>query len=141
MFLSAKTFFEDGTANNTRTLLRAETMIPQEFVRLFKKNVVAITPKKSGYLRRSIITQALGNTAQISWRAPYAKAQHEGGHTVPRMVKGTNQRDGGFGIIMPGSYRYSKYTTPGTGPRFGTIAFKATTAEMPEVMRSLGLTK
>lgn len=138
-FISAKAFFKDGTANNTRVLLRAETEIPAEFVRRFKKNVVKITPMKSGYLRRSIITQTLGNQAEISWRAPYAKAQHEGGHTVTERRR---VRIGGRWVtLMPGRYQYRNYTTPGTGPRFGTIAFQATQAEMPAALRQLGLTK
>lgn len=141
MFISAKAFFQDGTAHNTRVLLRAESQIPAEFVKRFKKNVVKITPMKTGALRRSIITQALGNQASISWRSRYAKAQHEGGHTVRKPIRGPNRRDGGYGTINPGFYRYSRYTTPGTGPRFGAIAFQQTQAEMPAVLRELGLTK
>lgn len=141
MFVTAKAFFQDGTANNTRVLLRAKTQIPAEFVKRFKKNVIPLTPKKTGALRRSIITQTIGDTAEISWRSAYAKAQHEGGHTVTKPIKGRNMRDGGFGTIMPGTYRYQRYTTPGTGPRFGTIAFQKTAAEMPAVLRELGLTK
>lgn len=141
MFLSASAFFQDGTANNTRLLIRAETAIPMEYIKRYKKNVVSITPMKTGALRRSIITQAVGNQGNISWRSAYAKAQNEGGHTVPRRVRGTNKRDGGFGIIMPGSYRYSRYTTPGTGSHFANLAYQKTNAEMPEVLRELGLTK
>lgn len=141
MFISAKAFFKDGTANNTRILLRAETELPQEWLKRFKRNVVKITPMKTGALRRSIITQVQGNQASVSWRARYAKAQHEGGHTVSKPIRGRNRRDGGYGTIMPGQYRYSRYTTPGTGPKFGTIAFQKTNAEMPAVLRELGLTK
>lgn len=141
MFITAKAFFKDGTANNTRILLRAETQLPEEFVKRFKKNVVPLTPRKTGALRRSIITQVIGGKAEISWRMPYAKAQHEGGHKVDKPIKGPNQRDGGYGTINPGFYRYKRYTTPGTGPRFGTIAFRMTTSQMPAVLRELGLTK
>ena len=140
MFLSAKAFFEDGTANNTRVLIRAETQIPQEFIKRYKKNVVAITPKKSGALRRSIITQAIGNKAEISWRSKYAKYQHQGFHTQSHFVRGMNRRDGGYGTIKPGTHVYRRYTTPGTGPKFGSIAYKKTQSEMPAVMRELGLT-
>ena len=86
MFLSAKAFFKDGTAHNTRLLMRAETAIPAEFVKRYKKNVVKITPMKTSALRRSIITQALGNTAEISWRSRYAIAQNEGGHEVKKII-------------------------------------------------------
>jgi hypothetical protein len=141
MFISAKVYFDNHIDTNVQLLRRAETALPDEFVRLYKKNVVAITPRKSGALRRSIITQSLGNTANISWRVPYAKAQDDGGHTQSHTVRGINQRDGGGGTIMPGSYRYRNYTTPGTGPHFATIAFKATTAQMPAVYRQLGLTQ
>lgn len=139
MFISAKAYFDNKIDYNVTLLRRAETALPEEFVRLYKRNVVAITPRKTGALRRSIITQALGNTANISWRMPYAKAQDAGGHTQSHTVKGINRRDGGGGTIMPGSYRYSNYTTPGTGPHFATTAFKATTAQMPVIYRQLGL--
>lgn len=141
MFLSAKAYFDDNTVHNNRLLIRAQTEIPRQWIVLYKKNVVGITPMKTGALRRSIITQVLGNTASVSWRAPYALAQHQGGHTVPRLVKGRRSDTGEFGIIPAGSYRYRNYTTPGTGPRFGSIAFKATNAQMPGVLRGLGLTK
>lgn len=120
MFLSAKAFFNDNTANNKFLIKQAETAIPREFVRLFKKNVVAITPRKSGALRRSIITQAMGSRAQIGWRMPYAGAQEAGGHN---------------------GATYKNYTTPGTGPHFARIALRATVAQMPAIMRQLGLTK
>jgi len=139
MFLSAKAFFADGTANNTRVLIRAETQIPQEFTKRYRKNVVAITPKKSGALRRSFITQAIGNKAEISWRLPYAGAQNVGHHTVAR--KRVVNIDGRYVTLMPGVYNYRKYTTPGTGPRFASIAYQKTQSEMPAVMRELGLTK
>jgi len=141
MFLSAKAFFDDHTQSNIRLLIRAETALPVEFVKRYKKNVAKITPKKTGALRRSIITQITGSQANISWRSPYAKAQNEGGHTVPRKVTGPNKRDGGFGVIMPLTYRYTRYTTAGTGPKFATRAFMTTNNEMQSVLRELGLTK
>ena len=146
MFLSAKAFFEDGTANNTRVLIRAETQIPQEFTKRYRKNVVAITPKKSGALRRSIITQAIGNKAEISWRLPYAGAQNVGHHTVARkrvinIGFKAPYNNLGYVTLSPGVYPYRNYTTPGTGPRFASIAYQKTQSEMPAVMRELGLTK
>lgn len=139
MFLSAKAFFDNHIPGNNMLLIRSETMIPAEFVRRYKKNVVKLTPMKSGALRRSIITQQLGNTASISWRSAYAGAQNEGGHTVSE--KRVVNIDGQFVTLQPGFYRYRKYTTGGTGPHFANIAFQQTQKEMPEVMRELGLTK
>lgn len=139
MFITAKAFFDNKIDYNVTLLRRAETALPEEFVRLYKRNVVNLTPRKTGALRRSIITQALGNRAEIAWRMPYAKAQEDGGHTQSHTVRGINHRDGGGGTIQPGSYRYRNYTTPGTGPHFATIAFKATTAQMPAIYRQLGL--
>ena len=120
MFITAKTFFENNTASNKILIKQAETAIPQEFVRLYKKNVVSLTPRKSGALRRSIITQSMGSRAQIGWRLPYAGAQEAGGH---------------------GGVVYRNYTTAGTGPHFAKKAFDATRAQMPAVIRQLGLTK
>lgn len=141
MFLSAKAFFEDHTQDNIRLLVRAETEFPAEWLRTFRKNVLPLTPKKIGYLRRSIITQVLGKTGSVSWRAPYAKAQDDGGHTVRKIIKGPNQRDGGYGIILPKPYRYSNYTTAGTGSDFARKAATATHKQVPGLWRKLGLTK
>jgi len=120
VFISAKAYFSNKIDYNKTVLIRAETALPQEFIRIYKKNVVAITPKKTGALRRSIITQASGNQANISWRSRYARAQNEGGHN---------------GAV------YRNYTTPGTGAHFANIAYKKTMAQMPAVVRELGLTK
>lgn len=121
MFLSTKVYFDDNTVHNSRLLFRAETDIPQEWLRRFRKNVVDLTPKDSGALRRSIITQAIGSRANVSWRVPYARAQEYGGHDYPG--------------------QYKNYTTPGTGPYFGRTAFQMTNREMPQILRELGLTK
>lgn len=136
MFISAKAFFEDNTKNNERLLIRMNDTIPILFISLYKKNAAGLTPVKSGALIRSIITQAMGNTANISWRSPYAAAQNAGGHTVPRMVKGPNKRDGGFGIIMPGSYTYSN-----GAKGFAFKAFQETQKQMPAALREQGFTK
>ena len=121
MFLSAKAFFDPSALNLKKTLYRrAETQLPAEFVKVYKRNVVAGTPRKSGALRRSIITQAIGSRAEIGWRMPYAQAQENGGAR---------------GRV------YKKYTTPGTGPHFARNAFMATTAQMDAIYRELGLTK
>lgn len=140
MFLSAKAFFNDRIGDNITLIKQANTQLPAEFVKHYKKNVAPITPMKTGALRRSIITQVLGTRAQIGWRAPYAMAQDDGGHTVPHAVKGPNTRDGGYGTIAAGFYRYSRYTTPGTGPNFAHRAFMQTVSEMPSVYRELGMT-
>ena len=139
MFLTAKAFFEDNTQNNIRLLIRAEETIPAEFVKRYKKNVVKLTPRKTGALRRSIITQQLGNTANISWRMPYAAAQNKGGHTVTETRR--VNIDGRFVTLKPGYYQYRHYTTPGTGSGFASQAFRETQREMPAVLRELGLTK
>lgn len=118
MFLSSKTFFANAIPGVTALIIRAETAIPMEFIRHYKKNVVSLTPMKSGALRRSIITQALGKTASISWRSPYAGIQN-----APE----------DFGRV------YLHYTTPGTGSHFANIAFQRTQDEMPAVLNELGI--
>lgn len=139
MFLKAEAFFENNIPGINMLLIRAKTEIPAEFVRRYKKNVVKITPYKTGALRRSIITQQLGDTANISWRQPYAAAQNQGFHTVA--TKRVVNIDGRFVTLQPGIKRYSHYTTPGTGPRFANIAYQKTQAEMPAAFKELGLTK
>lgn len=140
MFLSAKAYFNPARIDLKKDLYRrAETQLPEEFVRNYKRNVVAITPRKTGALRRSIIANVSGGRAEIGWRIPYAMAQDKGGHTVAS--KRVVNIDGQFVTLKPGFYRYSNYTTPGTGPNFATTAFMATRAQMPLVYRQLGLTK
>lgn len=121
MRISARAFFDDKTADNNRLLFRAQTALPEEWLKRFRKNVVAITPKDSGALRRSIITQAIGTEANVGWRLPYARAQEYGGHDYPG--------------------QYKTYTTPGTGPYFGRSAWQKTNREIPQIIRELGLTK
>lgn len=139
MFLKAQAFFENMIPGNNALLIRAETQLPAEFVRRYKKNVVSLTPRKSGALRRSIITRQIGNTAEISWRLPYAAAQNQGFHTVRE--KRVVNIDGHYVTLQPGIYRYRNYTTAGTGAHFANIAFQKTTNEIPEIERELGLTK
>lgn len=136
MFLSAKATFNDKTNQHTRLLIRMETEIPQDFVRLYKKNAVKVTPIKSGRLRRSIITQATPGRGEVTWRAPYAAAQNAGGHTVTKTIKGPNKRDGGFGIILPGFYAYNN------GARgFAFRAFTQTNADLQAMVRQRGFTQ
>lgn len=120
MFMSAKVFFKDASSNNAKLLIRGESAIPREWLKRYKKNVVSLTPMKSGALRRSIITLASGNQANVSWRSRYAVVQNS-----------------------PESYglTYRNYTTPGTGSHFANKAYARTNAEMPAVLRELGLTK
>lgn len=141
MFLSAKAFFKDNTANYQILIKQAETGIPKDFVWLFKKNALSVTPKgETGYLRRSIITQAIGNRAQIGWRAPYAAAVNAGGHkdrtTHFAPAKGFGNGGGGY-TTSPGWFH--PYTTGSRG--FAERAFNATRAQMPAAIRARGLTK
>jgi hypothetical protein len=135
-------YFQNGIPSNIRLLVRMESEVPELFAQLYRKNVVKRTPMKTGRLRRSIITQSLGNQAMITWRAPYARAQNEGGHTVPRPVRGFNPNTGRYSTIAPGFYRYRNYTTPGTGAHFaGRLTMEETKAQFPAALKSRGLTK
>lgn len=147
MQLSAKAHFKDAAANNKKILIRAQTAIPQEWLKSYLKAArggapgVVSTPKKTGALRRSIITQAIGGRAEVSWRLPYAVPQNLGGHTVPRMVQGLNPATGMHSTIKPGFYRYRNYTTPGTGPGFAQAAYRYANSQLPQITRQTGLTK
>lgn len=122
MFISANAYFNNKVPEFTRLLIRANTALPHEFAKRYRKNVVNITPKKSSALRRSIITRVIDGQADISWRSRYAYTQNLGRHPLT-------------------GEPYRNYTTPGTGPGFATKAYKQTMAEMPAVLRELGLTK
>ncbi len=139
MFLKAEAFFENNIPGITNLLIRSKTEIPAEFVRRYKKNVVKITPYKTGALRRSIITQQLGGEANISWRSRYALAQNQGYHNLTE--KRVVNINGRFVTLKPGIQPYTNYTTAGTGAHFANIAYQKTQAEMPQAFRELGLTK
>lgn len=141
MSIRVTAFADDNINRYIRLLVRAETTIPTEYAKRYRKNVVKLTPKDTGRLRRSITTQAIGTQASITWRAPYALAQNRGGHTVKKPIRGENKRDGGYGTIKPGFYKYTRYTTAGTGPQFAGRAFQKTNSEIPEMLRELGVTK
>lgn len=120
--MSAKAVFDDHMAENELLITRSMVELPQMFVTQFKKNVIPFTPKDTGALRRSIVTQVLGNEARIGWRLPYAVDQDEG----------VDQKTG---------HVYSHWTTPGTGPHFKDKAFTATIKQIDPMFRELGLVK
>src|SRR5690606_13610396 len=123
----------------SRLLIRGQSQLPEEFTKRYRKNVVNLTPKKTGALRRSIVTRTLKGQGEIGWRSQYAAAQNAGHHTVSRTR--TINIDGRFVTLHPGVYSYRNYTTQGTGPRFAVLAYQKTVREMPAVIRELGLTK
>lgn len=120
--MSANAVFDDNLAENELLITRSMTELPQMFVTQFKKNVIPFTPYRSGALRRSIVTQVMGNQANIAWRLPYAVDQNEG-------------QDQKTGTV------YHHWTTPGTGPGFKDKAFAATIKQVDPMFRELGLVK
>lgn len=144
---SAKAHFEDAASNIAKLLIRSEQALPAEWLVEYRKAArgaapgVIAAPRKTGALRRSIITQQIGNRAQVSWRAPYAVAQNEGGHTVNKPIRGINPNTGKGSTIMPGYYQYRTYTTPGTGPKFAQAAFQYANNQIPAILRRQGIKK
>lgn len=120
--MSAKAVFNDHMAENELLITRSMTELPRMFVTQFKKNVIPFTPKDTGALRRSIVTQVIGKKANIAWRLPYAIDQNEG----------VDQKTGRV---------YRNYTTPGTGPHFKDKALAMTIKQVDPMFRELGLTK
>lgn len=119
--------------HNGKLVLDLNHLLPNEFAKLYMATVRPLTPKKSSGLRRNISKQILGNKAIIFWRVRYAAAQNEGGHQVSstRVIKaGPGKRD--YITLKPGFYRYSNYTTPGTGPQFKEIAMARTRTQFME---------
>lgn len=120
--MSAKAVFNDHTAENELLISRSVSTLPLMFVTRYKRNVAPLTPMKSGALRRSIVTQVVGHSANIAWRLPYAIDQNLG-------------RDQQTGRV------YKHYTTPGTGPNFKDRALAMTITQVDPMFRELGLTK
>lgn len=118
--MSAKAVFDDKLAEDELLITRSVTELPRMFVTQYRKNVAPITPKKTGALRRSIVTQVLGNQANIGWRLPYAIDQNQG----------FDSKTGA---------PYKNYTTPGTGPRFKDKALELTIRQVDPMFRELGL--
>lgn len=127
--VSVRISTNDGMDQNKRLVQKLNHLLPEEYWKLYKKNVVGITPRKSSALRRSIAHSVIGNQLTIWWRSKYAAAQNAGGHTVPSMVRGINPNTGKGSTIMPGYYRYRQYTTAGTGAGFKEKATEMTQAQ------------
>lgn len=107
---------------NGLLMTEAATNIPPEFAKRYRANVLGLTPKKSGALRRSIVTQVLGHTARIAWRLPYAVDQN-------------------LGVDQETGRVYRHWTTPGTGPGFKDRALALTMQELDPMFREFGLKK
>lgn len=118
--MSAKAVFDDHTAEAELLITRSGSALPRIFVEHYKRNVVAITPKRTGALRRSIVTRAVGYEAEIGWRLPYAIDQDAGVDRITGRV-------------------YKNYTTPGTGPHFKDKAFRATILQVEPMFGEAGL--
>lgn len=118
--MSAKAVFDDKMAQNELLITRSMTELPRMFVTQFKKNALPLTPKKTGALRRSIVTQVIGHQANVAWRLPYAVDQNAG----------MDQKTGRI---------YRNYTTPGTGPHFKDKAMNLTIRQIDPMFRELGL--
>lgn len=110
MFVNIKVQNKNRLGRVASLMVQTESNAPLYFTKQFKRNVVPLTPRKTSYLRRSIVSQVIRNRARIGWRAPYAQEQEQG-YTVP-------------------SKPYRKYTTPGTGPHFAERAMEQTKKDM-----------
>lgn len=142
MFVTARVFF-DGLDRQISLYRQYAGEYPEEFVKLYKRNVSKITPIKSGALRRSIITQVLGNQGQISWRMPYAAAQDAGKFTARRTyvanISPSRDKAGPYITIKAGqTYPFTNYTDPSTNSGFATRAFIQTNKDMQAVYTKHG---
>lgn len=81
MRISVKAFIRDNTDKNAILLREFGTEFPYAYRNKYFANARAMSPKRSGRLQESIGSQILGNNLTIVWRAPYARAVNEGGHT------------------------------------------------------------
>lgn len=132
--ISAKAFYDNRIADNALFLEQQLERLPREVLVEYNKiaRKVALEPMPSGgtpfhvgTLRRSIVTDIRGDTAYVGWRAPYAARTNAGLNAYGRPVK--------------------LWTTPGTGGGFmertKRIADTRIRGEIPQILRSLGLTK
>jgi hypothetical protein len=148
MYMSAKSFFIDHSSDNTRLLRTATYLIPQVYKQKFLANARKIAPIVTGGLRRSIVTQTIGNTVSIGWRVPYAASVDAGQHTVnvARRVRlsgsASHSRTGeklGGGDYMYLTAGVHKHTTGSAG--FLDRIKTATQKDMMAAIREMGLTK
>jgi hypothetical protein len=118
--ISAKAVFDDHLAADELLITEAATNLPKMFTTQYRRNVLPLTPRKTGALRRSIVTQAIGHTAKIAWRLDYAIDQN----------LGVDQKTGRV---------YRHWTTPGTGPGFKDKALALTIRQLDPMFREVGL--
>lgn len=128
--VSVKVDVDDGMKENVKLMQNLKHIWPEEYWKLYKKNVAPLTPAKRNWLRRSIRHSVAGNELTIWWEAKYAAAQNDGGHTV-RQRRVVNI-DGNFVTLMPGYYPYRRYTTAGTGSGFREKAMDLTRQQFIE---------
>lgn len=118
--MSAKAVFDDKLAADELLITEAASNLPRMFTVQYRRNVLPLTPRKTGALRRSIVTQAIGHTAKIAWRLDYAIDQN----------LGVDQKTGTV---------YKHWTTPGTGPGFKDKALALTIRQLDPMFREVGL--
>lgn len=79
--VSVKAYINDNTDKNKILIRQFEKDMPYVYRSKYFANARRMAPEISGKLKKSIGSQILGNKLTIVWRAPYAKAVDEGGHT------------------------------------------------------------
>lgn len=100
MRLSVKTTLQDSSARNEALIREFEQEFPYVYRNKYFANARMISPEVTGNLKNSIGSQILGNKLTIVWRAPYAAAVNEGGHTDKSThfapAKGYGNRERGY---------------------------------------------
>lgn len=132
--ISVKAALAGGIDRNQLLLRQFRTEHPYVHRNTYFRIARAISPERTGRLKRSIGSQILGDQLTIIWRAPYAAAVNAGGHTDKSdhfaPAKGFGYRNAGY-RTKPGWFH--PYTTGSKG--FANRISIQTGKEMEEYIR------
>lgn len=136
--ISIKSFIDNNMGNNAIILREFSTEFPYVYRNKYFANARAMSPEITGKLKKSIGSNILGTRLRIVWRAPYAKAVNEGGHTdkTTHFAPAAGYGAGGRGYLAKAG-TFHPYRTGSKG-FVGRIGVKTYNDMQPYIESKLG---
>ncbi len=136
--ISVKAFIDNNMGNNAIILREFSTEFPYVYRNKYFANARAMSPEITGKLKKSIGSNILGTRLRIVWRAPYAKAVNEGGHTdkTTHFAPATGYGNNGRGYLAKAG-TFHPYRTGSKG-FVGRIGVKTYNDMQPYIESKLG---
>lgn len=103
----------DNTKNVGNTVTQRASIFLRNVADDVIRNAEPKTPKREGYLRRSVVKQVLGLNGAVKWNKEYAAKME--------------------------TKQFRNYTTPGTGPHYAEDAVKKSVGNTRVIAKQSGL--